>query len=264
MPMSPRLLRPRSPGGFSPKNVANLEVWFDAADSSTITTVSGAVSEWRSKAGGTRNLTQSTAANRPALTANYFSGRSAITFDGSNDSLFATSLPSIAVSPISVFVAVDFLLANTVNDRGVLSLSNSSVAASYSNDGGLNIAANSTGRVSIRRAYEAYARAASGGLEMETTAAQTAQPIGKKVIGITADGTNGFLYDNGSQHDTQAATVSTATTRMYVGSLVESNNPSLFANCVICEVLIYTRAVNATERGSITKYLGNRWGITVV
>jgi len=251
------------PTGFDPRSVANLEMWFDASDASTITTVSGAVSEWRSKAGGTRNLSQATAANRPALTQNYHAGLSAISFDGSNDSLFASSLPALAISPLTLFCCVDFRLSSANLDRGVITLSNGSVSASYNNAGGLQRAANSAGRGGVRRAYEAYARAASGGLEMETTTASTAQPIGKRVVAVTADGTNGFLFQDGTQVDTQAATVATSTNRICVGALIESNAATYFCNCVICEVLTYTRVVSASERQSITRYLGSRWGVTV-
>lgn len=72
-------------------------LWLDAADLSTITTVSGGVSEWRDKSGNARNATQSTAINRPTyesfdpntgLPSNAIgTGLPAISFDGTNDSL---------------------------------------------------------------------------------------------------------------------------------------------------------------------------------
>jgi len=264
MAMSPRLLRPRV-SGFNPKNVANLEAWFDAADSSTMTTVSGAVSEWRSKAGATRNLTQGTAANRPALTANYYNGRSAVSFDGSNDVLFATGLGAIAMSPLSVFIALDSEITSATNDRAPMALHAAGVSNTFDSGGGFLLIANSGARTGGQRAaYEAMSRAASGGMEVETVARNTAQPIGKTVFGITADGTNGTLYQNGPQVDQQAAITSYTSTTMYFGSLVQGQTtPALFWLGKIMEVLIYTRAVNATERAAITKYLGNRWGVSV-
>lgn len=93
MAMSPRLLRPRATG-FNPKSVSGLALWLDAADASTIDTVSGAVSEWRDKSTNGRHFTQSTANNRPSY-ATTVNGRNAITFDGDNDVLFRSG----AVSP---------------------------------------------------------------------------------------------------------------------------------------------------------------------
>lgn len=43
-------------------------LWFDASDSSTITTVSGAVSQWNDKSGNNRHATQAAASERPLLT----------------------------------------------------------------------------------------------------------------------------------------------------------------------------------------------------
>jgi hypothetical protein len=262
--MSPRLLRPKATSGFNPKNVANLEAWFDAADSSTMTTVSGAVSEWRSKAGATRNLTQGTAANRPALTANYYNGRSAVSFDGSNDVLFATGLGAIAMSPLSVFIALDSEITSATNDRGVMTMHVTSATNSFDNNGGFQFVANSAARTGGQRAaYEAYARAATGSLEIETTTRSTAQPIGKTVFGIAADGTNGTLYQNGPAVDLQAASASYTSTTMYFGSLVQSGAPSLYWQGKILEILVYARAVSASERAAITNYLGNKWGVAV-
>jgi hypothetical protein len=50
-------------------------LWLDAADASTVTTVSSAVSQWNDKSGNGRNFTQSTSGNRPALTTNALGGK---------------------------------------------------------------------------------------------------------------------------------------------------------------------------------------------
>lgn len=90
MAMNPRLLRPRA-SGFNPTSIANLAFWLDATDSSTIDTVSGAVSTWRSKV-GSGSATQDTANNRPVLTTSGRNGRNVITFDGTDDFLTTSTL----------------------------------------------------------------------------------------------------------------------------------------------------------------------------
>ena len=42
-------------------------LWLDAADASTVTTVSGAVSQWNDKSGNSRHVSQGTAGNRPVV-----------------------------------------------------------------------------------------------------------------------------------------------------------------------------------------------------
>jgi hypothetical protein len=65
-------------------------LWLDAADASTVTTVSSAVSQWNDKSGNARNFAQSTSGNRPVLTANALGGKPVVTFDGTDDRLTAS------------------------------------------------------------------------------------------------------------------------------------------------------------------------------
>jgi hypothetical protein len=68
---------------------ATTALWLDADDSSTITLVSGSVSEWRDKSGNTRHASQGTAINRPVMTT--LEGKDVLSFDGSNDFLESTA-----------------------------------------------------------------------------------------------------------------------------------------------------------------------------
>jgi hypothetical protein len=65
-------------------------LWLDAADASTVTTVTGAVSQWNDKSGNGRNATQSAAGSRPALISNVYTGKPAIRSDGIDDFLSIT------------------------------------------------------------------------------------------------------------------------------------------------------------------------------
>lgn len=80
-------------------------LWLDAADSATITTVGGAVSQWNDKSGNGRNAAQSTAGNRPLLTT--VSGLQILRFDGSNDfmNIAASFFPSGPPSGVSFIIA---------------------------------------------------------------------------------------------------------------------------------------------------------------
>jgi hypothetical protein len=74
---------------WSPANITTA-LWLDAADASTVTTVTGAVSQWNDKSGNGRNATQSAAGSRPALISNVYTGKSAIRSDGIDDFLSIT------------------------------------------------------------------------------------------------------------------------------------------------------------------------------
>jgi len=65
-----------------PSDLANLILWLDADDSTTITTVSTKVSQWTDKADG-NVLVQGTDANRPTLSTAQQAGRNGLLFSGS-------------------------------------------------------------------------------------------------------------------------------------------------------------------------------------
>ena len=66
---------------FSPMSLSPA-VWLDAADLSTITESSGAVSSWADKSGNGRDVTQATPAAMPTTGANTQNGYNVLTFDG--------------------------------------------------------------------------------------------------------------------------------------------------------------------------------------
>ena len=54
---------------FSPSDIANLALWLDASDASTVQQVGGFVSQWNDKSTNTNNFTQANGARQPTYTA---------------------------------------------------------------------------------------------------------------------------------------------------------------------------------------------------
>lgn len=106
MPMSPRLLRPKAPGGFDPRSIGGLQGWWDAADVSTMaqnsngttaaTAASDPVGYWADKSGNGRHARQSINNNRPALQLADRNGLPGLNFDGSNDYFACDSGPAFS------------------------------------------------------------------------------------------------------------------------------------------------------------------------
>ena len=65
-------------------------LWLDADDASTITTVSGNVSEWRDKSGNARHATQSVSASRPSYVAGAMGGKAVMRHAGTGEFLDLT------------------------------------------------------------------------------------------------------------------------------------------------------------------------------
>jgi hypothetical protein len=112
-------------GGFSPLDIANLEVWLDAMDASTVLRDTGsggfvpaangeAVARWVDKSANAHILAQTVSGNRPLLsTSNGPSGGRCIEWDGTDDFLFKTG--NLFSPPYTMFVVLK-QLSYTLND----------------------------------------------------------------------------------------------------------------------------------------------------
>ncbi len=88
---------------FTPTNISNITLWLDASDTSTITHISGAVSQWNDKSGNNNHATQTTTANQPITNSVTIGGKNAIAFDGTSDFMNITAAVS-RTNGYSVFV----------------------------------------------------------------------------------------------------------------------------------------------------------------
>jgi hypothetical protein len=247
MPMNPRLLRPLATG-FNPRSIAGLTVWYDTLTPSSYTEASGQISEWRSKVDGTAVL-QSTANNRPTLfesssdvqgaTRAEINGRQAFYFDGTNDNLESTAFYSgqqwtaFGVGkPQSVSGTHGiFSRDQGSGDRGPQYLRHN------------NGVAESIGQ-STSAAYVASAGTVTNNTPVILSALQTATQLrmfrnntgGTAVNGVQRATTNSFLR---------------------VGRATSSG----FWLGAIGEVLLWERALSATEQLAVYNYLKARWGL---
>ena len=78
------------------------DLWFDAADASTITLNGSTVSQWNDKSGNSRNISQATTANQPT----YSSVNSEIVFDGSNDILSNASVGAADLVSVTIITVM--------------------------------------------------------------------------------------------------------------------------------------------------------------
>lgn len=98
------LINPYVFGGlWTPTNITTA-LWLDAADSSTITTVGGAVSQWNDKSGNSRHVSQTTSGLRPTYLSAGFNNLPAISFSSSQLNFPANFAQ---VSGQNVFVVTD-------------------------------------------------------------------------------------------------------------------------------------------------------------
>ncbi len=236
--MNPRLLRPTA-SGFSPNQISSLALWLDGNDSASLTLVSSAVSEWKDKAAG-KVFAQTTPNNRPTL--NTINGKTALAFDGSNDTL-SCSQP-FTTYPVSMFF-VQRVVAHT----------NFGMTYTAGESNNFNLRQNGTS--GVFQLQHPTTGVGGGANTFSTTEAELHALIYASPVGGSAAYKNGSLMTFTSGGFTEEPIFSGST--HWIGS----RGGSFVLNGYIGEILVYTKTVSATERAEITQYLGKKWGITV-
>jgi len=239
-------MRPRA-SGFNPKSIAGLSGWWDASDASTVTLNGSTVSEWRDKSGNARSMTQATASNQPAYTANSFGTKSAITLAASSTNRLDTSaymdaLGDDTARTITIFAVLKCASA-TLSGKTIGETDNPSGFGWYHRftdgnsyfDAGNQANARTTGAVS--------SAAFTGG----------AIYVGKRDSGDVRQWVNNALI---------AGNVSNATGAIKTGSYVFSIR-GVNVQLTYAEILTFRTALTDANRSAVQKYLGTKWGIVL-
>jgi hypothetical protein len=244
--MSARLLRPRASSAFNPKSLFGLAVWLDAADSSTVSTSSNAITEITNKSGNGLHATQTIANNRPSYQTATRNGRNVARFDGSNDFLSVTT--TFTQGPFSVFVAT----AHTANRfQGIVCERNSTTPAyfgcTYFNNG----------NVAISRLGQAGTQSA---LTMTTDAMGIAVWLSDGMSSGTVACT---ARRNGAQNasDISIGSLLSNPNAVSIGSGGLGNTDQFIGD--IGEVVVYNRRLSLLETQRIEQYLARKWGVTL-
>jgi len=242
MAMSPRLLRPRATG-FNPRAIPDLALWLDAADSSTITTSTG-VSVWGDKSGNARNATQATGGKQPIYT-NTRNGKNVITFQGTDDTLeIAANAAFNGTEHTIFFVAIHSAAAN---HRVYYKASATSGVNGYS--------------VAFRDSGDVFMYQKNDGSAVTLTVSEANLSRNFAVYSVTLAPTSQQGHINGVSRASASATATYEdNTSVWIGS---RRNIGEFFIGDIAEVLHFSRALSASERSRVERYLGRKWGVTV-
>lgn len=231
---------------FDPRNVPSLELWLDAAETSTVSLDVG-VRAWADKSGTGRTATQVATNSQPLLLTNGIGGKPSLSFDGYNDTL---AFPTINMTQWTVFLVCS--RATGVANATALQVMRVplgveaavvSVNSDYTN-GPVLIGAGSTGS----SAYKA-----GGNLSAGTA----------RVLAATFDGSSYAAWDSGvslSLSDgSVAAQASGNDSRL--GASWSAGALRAFWKGTIAEVLVYSSALAAGPRAAVEARLRQKWGI---
>jgi hypothetical protein len=210
-------------------------------------------------------LTQTTNNNRPLYLTSGINSRPALSFDGTNDNLNATSGAVLdAVRNTGGFTAfVACRLGGPTNNVSATFLSRNGSAAQSR----INIGSNGSGNGNSF--FLGGRRLEADSVTNATSTSGAATPNTTFVLAAVADYSNsdGYLYINGALNATNTdwltagTTPDSASAAVSVGGLPDGATQQFLGQ--IAQVLWYKRALSASEVLFVSRWLGRIYGVTV-
>ena len=220
-----------------------LVMWLDAADDTTFSYSSGTVvSQWRDKSGLNNHVAQSTVANQPSRSSTKNS-RKTVVFDGSNDNLFNSG--NVFPSNTTDYTKIAVVYQTSTGSTG-------------------NVISSKTGTAGSNFGHAFYFSGTNFiRLWHDTDFVVSNVALNTNTLGIIS-GTyinssgSGALYVNGTAAGTGTAANRNIVRDIQIGGIVDC----CFFTGEICEVLVFSRVLSATELKQVHTYLGQKWGIS--
>ncbi len=236
-----------------PTDVSGCQLWFDANDASTLTIVSGKVSEWRDKTANGYKVSQSNSAKRPSYPSTTLNSKNGIQF--SYDTILTeigSSMPNFSSSSEqSVFMVIrsptgtnSWQIINTMwfNSSGTNASMRYHFSLKDNNTTGITLYTNSSGKL----------------LSGSTFPSNT-----NGLFGFTVSNSSSLITYNGTTTTGSGATLTSAnnaTTLFVFGD--PRNLITLSDNHIIYEFIGFNRSITTSEREYIEGYLAHKWGIS--
>ncbi|MGA1109957.1 MAG: hypothetical protein ACO3VO_00015 [Ilumatobacteraceae bacterium] len=274
MAMNNKTLRPKA-SGFNPKAVANLEIWLDAADTTTITLNSGNVSQWNDKSGKGRNFVQSTATKQPAYSTTYFA-KGAVHFDGSDDVLSNQTASNWVWSHREATWVVAYRLSDDTDTKqsgvpvimGTVEQYNNASPVGFTwwvedrnvsnNDRGQILVHNGSNDNVYSRTWndDSMPEAVNSVIAMRYSLTDT------KTSDLTLNGATRSAVNTSSP--ATATSTGNPTFGLSIGANSHNNYDGFrFGQYRIAEIMGWSRSLKDSELKAASKYLGKKWGVTI-
>jgi hypothetical protein len=233
---------------FSPSQLSGLKLWLDGADTNSITSSGGSVSQWSDKSGNANHAVQATAGQKPKTAEATINGRNVLSFHG-NASTEWLKILNMSCTP-NTLVVVHKTNEVTFTDW----------------PGAIGARSSTSGKTADSTSASGFTGRSGGTTNICN--------IGSSIVSVYVDGVQLVAsdYDNFSIGVTNAPMANThlllttddcgASTQNYcIGADPFDVVGVRHWNGAIAEILIYDRAITAAERTLVTKYLKSKWAI---
>lgn len=255
MGMNNRLLRPRA-RGFNPNSIPGLKIWYDVANTASMTFNGSTVSQINDLSGNGFHATQETANNQPTYSATGANGRPRLAFDTTDSLTSSATIADYILNPTTgpAFTLVMACYSPGISLNGQIVFGSDSQAngrvlfsEKFGGGGGSLIfdTANVTGGrmisagsftqpdADVPRTYTFYRHTAS--------------------MAVRIDGAQVLSKANASGNFTAT------TARLQIGKCDGGGANVMY----VSEVLVYAAVLTASQIAKAERGLGRKWGITV-
>jgi hypothetical protein len=192
------------------------------------------------KSGNARHVRQTVNNSRPFLQAGLFNSKSAVRFDGNDDSMITTAA-GLATGAASRTLLTVYHPRRTTATNPIAGQS-------------LGLTANTWFVLQARQSPAGDPYFAGFSADATNGASIT---LSIKAAAASYDGTSVRLYLNGTLVDTQARSLNTASSEITLGLTAPTQE---IGNLDICEVLLYSRPLTDSELLILFRYFGSKWG----
>lgn len=237
---------------FTPTQIPGCQLWFDAADQTTVSFGTGTnISQWRDKSSNAYSVIQATGGNQPFLSERAQNRLPGIQFSQSTY-LYqtATSMPNFT-SGASTSV---FMVARNASTNSSWNIINTI----WFDIGGLT--ANTRYHFSFNYNTSNGTTLFTNNSLVGNVQSNAVAPLANTIFGFTASPTSQTIHTNGSSDSYVGVTLPDAVgnTDFIFG---DARNNVASANIMIFEMVGYNTQINTTQRQQLEGYFAWKWGL---
>ena len=242
--------------GFTRTTISGLQLWLDAADSTTVTQSSNLISAWTDKSTNSYSMIQANSAARPTYVANSLNSKSGIQLSTTSYLYqLSTNMPNYTTSTSMTLYVM--MKTPTAAAGGSWYL----ISTNWFNNNFASVA-NGTSRYhfslynSTTAGCTLYANGASA-----VTGTALAINGTNAIVGFSVSSTNSTMSVNGTVTTGTGYTLPSstgATDTVYIG---DTRGSSTVSNQVIYEMLGFNTQLSLANRQFVEGYLAWKWGI---
>lgn len=239
---------------------SGVQLRLDATVSSSITVSSGEVTAWADQSGNARNATRpSVSFTGPQTGVQTIGGRNALYFN--NDVLRVSANAALQTADATIFAVFkyDTVTATGANYNTVLASATDGTASD-----GYEIFADNSGQIETPagKLMVQWGSFTSNSVSYASTTTTAA-----RVVTLRASSNSVTGYNNGTAGSAKTAAGAPPNKPLTLGAAVTNSsgtNWGFYMKGAMGEVIFFNRALTVAERQQVERYLGWKWGITVL